>query len=140
MPPLPPCRVRLAWLTDGEARGEQASSDGAPPFGNGSSPGSPFHAPLLRGDCRLLSAGWSERTVVHAAFDVRTGGPELRGFAPGDSLALIPANPLAHVDALLARLGLAERQARCLRLEPAGLLPHVLGISAEYHKLFNKKL
>ena len=125
VPPLPPCRVRLAWLPDEEARGQQAPSDGAPLLGDGSSPGSPFHAPLLRGDCRLLSAGWSDRTVVHAAFDMRTAGPELRGFAPGDSLALIPANPLPHVDALLARLGLAERQARCLRLEPAGLLPHV---------------
>lgn len=52
--------------------------------------------------CRLLTADWSDRTVIHVELDLADSGMR---FAAGDAVGVLPCNDPALVAGLLARLG-----------------------------------
>lgn len=52
--------------------------------------------------CRLLTADWSDRTVIHVELNLSDSGMR---FAAGDAVGVLPSNDPALVAGLLARLG-----------------------------------
>jgi len=59
-------------------------------------------AVLCCAGCRLLTADWSDRTVIHVELDLADSGMR---FAAGDAVGVLPRNDPALVAGLLARLG-----------------------------------
>lgn len=57
---------------------------------------------LLAFPCRLLTADWSDRTVVHVELELADSGMR---FTAGDAVGVLPSNDPALVAALLSRLG-----------------------------------
>jgi sulfite reductase alpha subunit-like flavoprotein len=57
---------------------------------------------LLAVACRLLTADWSDRTVVHVELELADSGMR---FTAGDAVGVLPSNDPALVAALLSRLG-----------------------------------
>ncbi|KAG8459020.1 hypothetical protein KFE25_006565 [Diacronema lutheri] len=105
-PPLDPaahavtCAAAIAAEPDADANGEFAWARL-----EGGSAAVPYAA-------RLVAAEWltrdeDGRRVMAVELDIsRCVGPALRGFVPGDAIAVLPVNPPADVDELLSILSL----------------------------------
>jgi NADPH-ferrihemoprotein reductase len=104
VPALPPCRLHV---TLGAAAASAASAVSAlpEPAVDGGVDGKFSHAaPLMAkvGAWRLLTAESSDRRVLHMEVELGDSGVT---YAPGDSLAVLPANLPESVDAVLVRAG-----------------------------------
>ncbi|KAL4447522.1 hypothetical protein ABPG75_004741 [Micractinium tetrahymenae] len=112
VPPLPRCRVRLAWQEDaGAAAAVRAAEASAPsaadlaqrdPAGEYSAE-APFWAPVIGARYLTTELSGPDRQVLHLELDI--SGSSMR-YSPGDSLGVLPENDPALVQALLERLGL----------------------------------
>jgi len=102
---LPACGVEVVWIDEGTADhvGRDVTGDDDVAVGKTVSAASPFQARIS--DARYLTTSESDadRRVVHVQFDLAGSGIE---YGPGDSLAVLPENDAALVDALLSHLGL----------------------------------
>jgi sulfite reductase alpha subunit-like flavoprotein len=101
VPALPPCRLNVT-LGAAAAAASAVSALPAPGMDGGEDGKFSHVAPLMAkvGGWRLLTAESSDRRVLHVEVELGDSGVT---YAPGDSLAVLPANLPESVDAVLVR-------------------------------------
>lgn len=133
IPALPACRIQIEWEKDEAVVNTVVNCEKSDPQESQLSYRSPdgdysLEQPLWASvsDTRLMTAGWSDRRVIHVELDIEDSNMH---YSPGDSLGVVTQNNEETVEALLERISVSGEKVFSVKSAESDsnqkILPHL---------------